>query len=87
MNIEHITWIDSAVGTNNWEWYDKDNLNKIDVEPIIIHSFGVVLQETDTYVVLAQNYGVNPPQFCNTISIPKGCISTRNIIKGEINEK
>lgn len=83
MNIEHITWIDSAVGTSNWEACDEDNINGIDVEPIIIHSYGAVLRETDTYVVLAQNYGINPPQFCNTISIPKGCISTRNII-GEV---
>ena len=74
--------MDSAA-CSSWEllneYKDKNH------DPINIISYGFVVKETETYVVLAQNYGMSPEQVCNTMAIPKGCILERVII-GKIDE-
>lgn len=78
-HAEKITWIDSATGSSTWELIS--DLEKIDLDPIEIFTFGIIIKETDTFVTVAQNYGTNPPQFSNTMSIPKGCIIKREKIE------
>ena len=68
-----IDWIDSACSNSWWTFGDEEKeLEKI--TPISITSVGYVIKEADTYICLAQNIGDEPDQFCNVITIPKGCI-------------
>ncbi len=45
-----------------------------DVEPMVIYTYGALVQEDKNYIVVAQNYGKDPEQCCSLMSIPKGCI-------------
>ena len=68
-----VEWIDSCASNHNWLLKsDIDNWN--DVKPISIFTFGVLVQEDDNYIVIAQNYGTDPEQYCNLMSIPRGCV-------------
>jgi hypothetical protein len=46
----------------------------IEVEPMYINSFGVIVKDTDEFLAIAQNYGNEPEQYSNITTIPKGCI-------------
>lgn len=66
-----IAWIDSCASNQSWSL-----ISELDgeIEPIKIISYGTIVQETDDCVTIAQNYGLNPEQFCNLMTIPRGCI-------------
>ncbi len=70
-----VEWIDSCASDMNWVFAE-------DLSPssIRIMSFGVLVSETDDYVSLAQNYGMNPKQYCCIMTIPKGCITKRIVL-------
>ena len=71
MKIVKISWIDSCASNSHWNLVeDFDG----DIEPIKIVSIGFLLQENDDIVTIAQNFGTNPEQVCNLMTIPKGCI-------------
>ena len=73
MKVVRIDWIDSCA--SNLSWVFLEDL-KENVEPIIITTYGVVFQETDKVITVAQNYGYNPEQVCSLMTIPKGCIQS-----------
>jgi len=73
MRVVRVEWIDSCASNHNW-LLKSDIDNWTDVEPISIFTWGVLVQEDDNYIVVAQNYGTDPEQCCNLMSIPKGCI-------------
>lgn len=73
MKIVKVTWIDSTASNLNWLMID-DVKNWTDVEPILIYTYGALIQQDDIYVVIAQSYGKDPEQCCSLMSIPKGCI-------------
>ena len=73
MKIVKVDWIDSCASNIEWVMLE-DVKNWKDVEPIKIITFGALVQEDENYIVVAQNYGRNPEQCCNFMSIPKGCI-------------
>lgn len=73
MKIVKVTWIDSCASNLNWLMMD-DVKNWTDVEPMLIYTYGALIQQDDNYVVIAQNYGKDPEQCCSLMSIPKGCI-------------
>lgn len=73
MKIVKVTWIDSTASNLSWLMMD-DVKNGTDVEPILIYTYGALIQQDDNYVVIAQNYGKDPEQCCSLMSIPKGCI-------------
>ena len=73
MKAVRVEWIDSCASNHNW-LLKSDIDNWTDVEPISIFTWGVLVQEDDNYIVVAQNYGTDPEQCCNLMSIPKGCI-------------
>ena len=72
MKAVKVEWIDSC--SSNQNWILMEELNG-DVEPIKITTYGVLIQETDTCYTIAQNYGVEPEQVCNFMTIPKGCVT------------
>lgn len=73
MKIVKVKWIDSCA--SNLNWIPKDNVdNWENIEPITIYTYGALVQEDENYIVVAQNYGINPEQLCSLMSIPKGCI-------------
>jgi hypothetical protein len=73
MRIIKVEWIDSTASNQNWLMKaDIDNWD--DVEPLSIFTYGALVQEDKNYIVVAQNYGFDPEQCCNLMSIPKGCI-------------
>ena len=72
-----IDWVDS-VRASDWT-YTED----IDGKTMNCISIGFLLKETDDSVTIAQNYGLNPEQVCNLMTIPK--CSIRNV--REIKEK
>ena len=78
MEVLKVRWIDSCASNMNWTL-----LNEFDgdIEPIKIVSYGVLIQETEDCITIAQNYGENPEQCCSLITIPKGCIKERTIIE------
>ena len=77
MEVVKIQWIDSCASNMNWSL-----LNEFDgdIEPIKIISYGVIIQETEECVTIAQNYGVNSNQCCSLMTIPKGCIKEKKVI-------
>ena len=73
MKVVRIDWIDSCASNFNWTFLKE---LEGDVEPIAITTYGVVLQETDKVITVAQNYGYDPEQVCSLMTIPKGCIES-----------
>ena len=69
MKVVKILWEDSC--NSNLSWVTKED---VEVELVNIDSFGVVVKETDEFVSIAQNYGSEPEQFSNIVTIPRGCI-------------
>ena len=78
MKILKVRWIDSCASNLNWTL--KDELDG-DIKPIEILSFGVLIQDSDDVITLAQNYGIDPEQYCSLMTIPKGCIKDVQIIE------
>lgn len=79
MRIVKVEWIDSTA--SNLSWLMMEDVRKWgDVEPMTIYTYGALVQEDENYIVVAQNYGFEPEQCCNLMSIPRGCIKqTRTI--------
>ena len=79
MRIVKVEWIDSTA--SNLSWLMMEDVRKCgDVEPMTIYTYGALVQEDEDYIVVAQNYGFEPEQCCNLMSIPRGCIKqTRTI--------
>ena len=69
MKVVKITWIDSCSSDSSWTMAEDANTGIIQIE-----TYGVVIKETDEFISIAQNYGSEPEQFCNIMTIPKGCI-------------
>lgn len=78
MEVLKIRWIDSCTSNMNWSL-----LNEFDgdIEPIKIVSYGVLIQETEDCITIAQNYGEDPKQCCSLMTIPKGCIKEKVILE------
>lgn len=70
-SVKKIEWIDSCASNTNWSLLEGF---EVEAEPIKIVSYGVLIQENEDYITIAQNFGTNPLQFCSLMSIPKGCI-------------
>lgn len=66
-----IEWVDSVRA------FDWTLLEEVDEKSLDCISVGFLLKETDNCVTIAQNYGINPEQVCNIITIPK--CSIKNI--------
>lgn len=75
MKVVKILWIDSCASNLNWTIAED-----IDVKPMFIETFGVVVEENEEYIAVAQNYGDDPEQYCNIMTIPKGCIKELFVI-------
>lgn len=78
MEAVKIEWIDSCASNQNWML--KEDLDG-EIEAIRIVTYGVIVQTTDDTLTVAQNYGSNPEQFCNLMTIPKGCIIKRTLLE------
>ena len=71
MKAVKIKWIDSCASNMGWTFpADLEG----EVQPIHIITYGVIVQDNDDTLVIAQNYGTDPEQFCSLMTIPKGCI-------------
>lgn len=71
LKIAEVHWVDSLSGTS-WtltEDYECDNA-------VDCFSIGILINESESAVTLAQNVGFSPNQFCNTITIPKCAIKS-----------
>ena len=77
MEVVKIRWIDSCASNMHWSLMDEFDG---DIEPIEIISFGVLIQETEECITIAQNYSINPHQCCSLMTIPKGCIKEKVLI-------
>lgn len=69
MKVVKVLWVDSCNSNMNWTVAED-----IEIEPMYIDSFGIVIKDTDEFLAIAQNYGDNPEQYSNITTIPKGCI-------------
>ena len=78
--LVRVEWVDSSTSSS---WILLEDFKDGEYDPIKIVSYGIIVKETDDYLVIAQNYGLNPPQICNTTAIPKGCIIKQKIIESE----
>ena len=73
-----VIWIDSF--SSNQSWILLKDLDFEDTEPIRIETYGKLIKETEEYITVAQNYGIEPEQICNLMTIPKGCIKEMKIL-------
>ena len=78
MEVVKIEWVDSCASNLQWELVESF---EGDIEPIKIISYGVLIQETEDCITIAQNYGFNPHQCSSLMTIPKGCIKVRTTIE------
>ena len=70
MKAVKVLWVDSCNSNINWTVAEE-----IEIKPIYIDSFGVVVKDTDEFLAIAQNYSDKPEQYySNIMTIPKGCI-------------
>ena len=69
MEIVKIFWLAGCNSDMNWI-----RAEKVEVEPMLIETFGVIIQETEDFIAIAQNYCNDPVQYSNITTIPKGCI-------------
>lgn len=67
-----VEWVDSCTSNQNWFLLS----DKLDEDIIRITTYGFLIQETDEFITIAQNYGEEPEQVCNLILIPKGCVKS-----------
>lgn len=86
MKVVKVEWIDSCASNHEW-MLTEDMKAWDDVKPISISTWGVLVQEDANYIVVAQNYGTDPEQVCNLMSIPKGCIVNMTYIEEIDNEQ
>ena len=56
MEVVKIEWIDSCASNLQWELVENF---EGDIEPIKIVSYGVLIQETEDCITIAQNYARN----------------------------
>ena len=71
MKIVVIDWVDSVRAS---DWVLMEDVNEKSLDCV---SIGFLIKETNKHVTIAQNYGENPEQVCNLMTIPK--CSIRNI--------
>lgn len=70
-----IDWVDSI---RDFDWTPIEDVDENSLDCV---SVGFMLKETDDYVTIAQNYGLEPEQVCNLITIPKCSIKNIREIK------
>lgn len=80
-----VTWLDSQ-GGNHWE-FEKD-LNP-DYKLPHVSTFGMLIKETEEYVLLASSFMPQEPPLSNqlhsTMTIPKcSILSIKNLEEGEL---
>ena len=71
MKIVVIDWVDSVRAS---DWVLMEDVNEKSLDCV---SIGFLIKETNKNITIAQNYGTNPEQVCNLMTIPK--CSIRNI--------
>lgn len=71
MKVKKVEWIDSCA-SNTW-WVMFSELEK-EIPPVHIVTYGVLIQDNEKTITIAQNYGTDPLQGCSFMTIPKGCI-------------
>ena len=81
MKAVKVRWIDSCASNMNW-LFPADIEGE--VQPVHIITYGVVVQDNEDTIVIAQNYGSDPEQFCSLMTIPKGCIKELVTIEDNI---
>ena len=64
-----IKWYD-AVSDDDW----VDGIDKLDLTPHLIHTFGFLLLDTDNYIMVALNLDMERAGASQRLSIPKGWI-------------
>lgn len=68
-----MEWVDSSGVQSGWQF-----LEDFQTELVHVTSVGFVIKETDEFIALAQNYGVettnSPEQINGVITIPKAAI-------------
>lgn len=76
--VVRVKWVDSCSSNTNWTLTcELDG----DVQPIQIITFGILVSQSEDYITVAQNYGIDPEQFCNFMTIPRGCIKKLEVIE------
>lgn len=82
MKVVKIIWIDSCSSDSSWTMAEDVNTGIIQIE-----TYGIIIKETDEFISVAQNYGNEPEQFCNIMTIPKGCIKETVTIPDIVKER
>lgn len=75
MKIVEVIWDDSRGVTSGWEF--KDEMEPL--YPVTVRSVGFLEEENGEYITIVQSDSKN--EVLGRMTIPKGCIHNRNIIK------
>lgn len=70
-NAVCIEWVDSV---RSFDWQLSED---VDTKPIECVTVGYVVNETDDFVSVAGTIGLEPPQVCQVITIPKCAVRRR----------
>ena len=65
-----VEWIDAF--NDDGKWHDPDD-NDLDPE-VVIRTVGWIVRDTAAYLTVASSRDPKTGDFCNPMSIPKGCI-------------
>lgn len=82
LKIAEVHWVDSISGTG-WTLTEGYNGDK----PTDCFSIGILIDENDSAITIAQNYGLDPEQICNTMSIPKVAINSMSVSEYNVKMK
>lgn len=82
LKIAEVHWVDSIAGSG---WTLTDDYK--DDKPLGCFSVGILIDEKENAITIAQNFGIDPDQVCNTITIPRCAIQSINIREYNVNLK
>lgn len=69
LDIVKVWWLDSS-GSGHWQ-----QIEDIDTKLTQVVSVGLVYEYADDSITIMQNYGLNPPQACGVMTIPRSAIT------------
>jgi hypothetical protein len=76
LTIAFVKWVDSAGHSGQKATHDK-------LTPLMVESAGILVENTDEYVCIAQDWFDELDQYRSLLSIPWCCIKEYKIVRPE----
>ena len=73
MKVVKIEWMDSCSSDLNWT---KMSQLEGGFEAMRVISYGILIEQNDECITIAQSYGGTPEQASCLLTIPQGCVKS-----------